>query len=226
VTITVPLEVKSGLPFLKIVQVTLPHGRTWWTRPTIGLLPTFEFRWQIREEDSHDSPLIMDVTDYLGFTFIDDDLIILGLTMTGDDTLGITESGFYDIVMSDKGPENTWAFQIVKGPLQRTSIISVDIPSTTLVDVVKLLSGAVLASNPDMLTFGTITRDINSAVTSAEVVWPDGTHGTFTALVLSTTFLGAVDSYSITYNTITYTQPTVTRDINGSVITRPAIVES
>ncbi len=86
------------------------------------------------------------------------------------------------------------------------------------------------AGNTDMIISGTITRDANDAATSAPVVWPDGTAGVYTALVLSSAFLGAVDSYSITYvgtdSTRTYTQPTVTRNANGAVTARPAITVS
>lgn len=87
-----------------------------------------------------------------------------------------------------------------------------------------------LALNPDMLISGTITRDANSAATSAPVTWPDGTAGTYTADTVSTTFPGAVDAYHITYGSPvvhTYTQPAVTRDATtGAVTQRPALVVS
>lgn len=85
------------------------------------------------------------------------------------------------------------------------------------------------AKNPDLLITGTITRDANQAVTSAQVVWPDGTPGTFTALVLSSTFPGAVDSYKITYGSPvskTFTQPAITRNAAGAATTVPQIVVS
>lgn len=78
------------------------------------------------------------------------------------------------------------------------------------------------AANPDVLVFGTITRDSNGAATGATVTWPDGTSGTYTGTA-STSFPGAVDSYTITYGSSTYTQPTVTRDSSGAVTSRPAI---
>lgn len=83
-----------------------------------------------------------------------------------------------------------------------------------------------LAAEPDTLVFGTISRNANGAVTTAAVVWPDGTPGVYTATVLSTQFLGAVDAYTITYGSPvihTYTQPTVTRNTLGAVTNRPAI---
>lgn len=88
---------------------------------------------------------------------------------------------------------------------------------------------ATLAADPGLLIAGSITRDSNGAATSAPVVWPDGTPGTYTATTLSTAFPGAVDAYTITYGspvTRTYTQPAVTRDAAGAVTARPAIVVS
>ena len=85
------------------------------------------------------------------------------------------------------------------------------------------------AKNPDLLIVGSITRDANQAVTSAEVVWPDGTPGTFTAETLSTAFPGAVDGYRITYGspvTKTFTQPAITRNSAGAATTVPQIVMS
>lgn len=85
-----------------------------------------------------------------------------------------------------------------------------------------------LARTPEALIIGAITRDINGAPTSANVVWPDGTAGTFTGTP-SEDFPGALDSYAITYGnpaTRTYTQPPVTRDTAGNITNQPAIVIS
>ncbi|NAE18044.1 hypothetical protein [Enterococcus hirae] len=85
-----------------------------------------------------------------------------------------------------------------------------------------------LAGEPDDLFAGAITRDGNGAAISAAVQWPDGTPGTYTG-VASTSFPGAVDSYTITYGnpvTRTFRQAAVTRDANGIVTSRPAITAS
>lgn len=82
-----------------------------------------------------------------------------------------------------------------------------------------------LARTPEVLITGTITRDSNGAPTSAAVVWPDGTPGTFTGT--PSTVLGALDGWAITYGstvTKTYTQSAVTRDGSGAVTNQPAIV--
>jgi hypothetical protein len=97
--------------------------------------------------------------------------------------------------------------------------------------LVPVVSGdaAFLVGNPDLLLYGpeTWTRDANGAVLTAPARWPDGATGQFTALTVSSSFPGAVDSYKVTHvlngTTRTYTQPTLTRDANGGVTVRPAI---
>lgn len=81
------------------------------------------------------------------------------------------------------------------------------------------------AKNPDLLVTGAVTVDGNDLVTSAAVVWPDGTVGTLT--ITSRDANGAVLGYNITYGspvTATYTQPTITRNGNGAATNVPAIV--
>lgn len=68
------------------------------------------------------------------------------------------------------------------------------------------------------------TRDVNEAITTATVVWPDGTGGTFTTTTASTAFPGAIDAYTVTYigaTTKTVTQTAVTRDAAGAVTAQP-----
>lgn len=92
------------------------------------------------------------------------------------------------------------------------------------------LSLDALASNPDALVVGAISRDANGAAISASVSWPDGATGAYTATTVSAAFPGAVDAYTVTHVlagvTTTYTQPAVTRNADGAVVTRPAIVRS
>lgn len=71
------------------------------------------------------------------------------------------------------------------------------------------------------------TRDTNEAIVTASIIWPDGSTGTFTTDVASTSFPGAIDAWHATYVnngvTKTVTQPAVTRDTNGAVTAQPAI---
>ncbi|KII27150.1 hypothetical protein M707_23505 [Arthrobacter sp. AK-YN10] len=86
-----------------------------------------------------------------------------------------------------------------------------------------------LARDPEALFSGSITRDANGVAISAQVKWPDGASGVYSATA-SATWPGATNSYTITRvgtPTLTFTQPAVTRDSNnGSVTNRPAITVS
>ncbi|MFM0058503.1 hypothetical protein PQR64_23055 [Paraburkholderia phytofirmans] len=72
-----------------------------------------------------------------------------------------------------------------------------------------------------------VTRDINSAIVTASIVWPDGGTGIFTTDTASTTFPGAIDAWHATYVngsvSHTITQPAVTRDVSGAVTAQPAV---
>ena len=72
---------------------------------------------------------------------------------------------------------------------------------------------------------GTITRNGNGVITAMAVKWPDGSPGVFVGTPNANGF--GLDAYSITYIyggvTNTVTQPTVTRDSNGNVITAPTL---
>jgi hypothetical protein len=72
------------------------------------------------------------------------------------------------------------------------------------------------------------TRDANGATTTANIVWPDGTPGVFTADTLSTAYPGEIDAWHVTYVnpliTKTLTQSAVTRDTNGAIIAEPALL--
>ena len=83
------------------------------------------------------------------------------------------------------------------------------------------------ARNPDIIIAGAVTRDANEVVTSAAVIWPDGTPGTYTTDSIDASY--AVNSYHITYGspaTKTYTQPTITRDASGAATNVPQIAVS
>lgn len=85
-----------------------------------------------------------------------------------------------------------------------------------------------IAKMPDLLITGAITRNSNEVITSAPVVWPDGTAGTYTTDSIDAS--NAINSYHITYGSPTvihtYTQPTITRDSSGAATNVPQIVVS
>jgi hypothetical protein len=118
-------------------------------------------------------------------------------------------------------------------PINATNLEAMDTAlgqhATATGEAVKAEQRKALAADIDGIIAGAIVRDSNGAALSAGVVWPDGQTGTYTATTVSTLFPGAVDAYTVTYvpvsgPTLTYTQPTVTRDAStGAVVTRPAI---
>lgn len=71
------------------------------------------------------------------------------------------------------------------------------------------------------------TRDVNEALVTASIVWPDGATGTFTTDTASTGKLGELDAWHVTYvnGTVTHTitQTAVTRDAGGGITAQPAI---
>lgn len=82
-----------------------------------------------------------------------------------------------------------------------------------------------LARSPEALFSGTVTRNTDGAPVSANVVWPDGATGVY-AGEPSEDFPSVVDSYTVTKSgtqTLTYTQPMVTRNASGDITSRPAI---
>lgn len=82
-----------------------------------------------------------------------------------------------------------------------------------------------LATEPEQIIVGAISRNASNGITSAPVIWPDGSAGVFTALTFNPTFPGAIDSYTVTHEDldIVYFQPTVTRNAAGFVTNRPAM---
>lgn len=82
------------------------------------------------------------------------------------------------------------------------------------------------AKNPDLLVAGALTY-VSGLLTSAAVEWPDGATGTLT-ITTRQTGTNAVTGYTITrvlsgQPTKTYTQPTITRDVDGNATVVPQI---
>jgi hypothetical protein len=82
-----------------------------------------------------------------------------------------------------------------------------------------------LAKNPDLLVTGALTYAAG-LLASAVVKWPDGKAGVLT-ITSRQPVTGAVTGYTITHvdgtATLTYTQPTITRDSSGNATAVPQI---
>lgn len=116
------LSIKSGLPFAKKINITLPSGRSWWTE-----VSDFEILMQIREKKDRNSPLVMDLADFLTITQVSDDVFSVDLAMTGADTRLLTRGGFYDMIMSDIGVTDERGLVIIQGPVKRTTVITAEV---------------------------------------------------------------------------------------------------
>ncbi|MBN3499306.1 hypothetical protein [Arthrobacter pascens] len=80
------------------------------------------------------------------------------------------------------------------------------------------------ARNPDLLIVGEIIRNEQNVITSATVIWPDGTTGYFTTDVIDAS--GAINAYHISYGSRTFTQPPIKRNASGAAVAVPQIVVS
>ncbi|WP_159084964.1 hypothetical protein [Planctomonas deserti] len=113
-----------------------------------------------------------------------------------------------------------------------TKVPSGQIPMQAIADSSELSSSyvsmKVAAKNPDLLVVGAVALDASDLVTSAAVVWPDGTPGTL-AITSRQAGTNAVLAYTITYGspvTKTFTQPAITRNSSGAATNVPQMVVS
>lgn len=117
----VDLTIQSGLPFKKTIVVTLPADRDWWT---VG--DEFEVLAQIREKQTSDSCLLLDLAKYLTTTFTAPDTVTIYWVMSGAETRELKMSGYYDVVMSDVDVTDERAYVIMRGRFSRTSVITAE----------------------------------------------------------------------------------------------------
>jgi len=117
-----PLTLTKSLPFGKIILVTLPNGRTWWTA-----LNEFEVLFQVRHEVSRDSTLILDLAQYLTVTMDDADTIRIVVSMTGEETRTVVRSGHYDVIISDPGTIDARAKKILEGTFTIEDVVTAEV---------------------------------------------------------------------------------------------------
>ena len=115
----VAFTITSGLPFSKVINITLPSDRTWWLNNT-----QVEILMQIREKPNRDSTLILDMSSYLTFSFITDDLVRCFIEMTGEETRDFEKSGYYDFIVSDIGTVDARAYRLFAGSVRRKGLIT------------------------------------------------------------------------------------------------------
>lgn len=104
-----PLNITPGLPLDVVAVIHLPEDRVWWTEAT-----DFEVDCQIKETKAQSSDLVYDLAPHISKSFDGWD-VILSIYMTGEDTLDIASSGYYDLVISDVGDTNARGFIVSRG---------------------------------------------------------------------------------------------------------------
>lgn len=99
--------------------------------------------------------------------------------------------------------------------------VTVNTVSAEVTDFDETLAAWTLAS---AFSITTATRDSDGVITTASILWPDGSAGTFTRTAKNATFL-TIDAYTATHTDSgkTATQAAVTRDSSGNVTAQPAI---
>jgi hypothetical protein len=134
------------------------------------------------------------------------------------------------VVIADATRTYAWTVIAIQPPTQDTVVASFvsTAGSATQTALNATFIGLIQAAkNPDLLVAGAIVRDGSDQITSAAVLWPDGSPGTLT--ITSRDSTGAILAYNITYGspvTKTFTQPTITRNANGAATNVPQIVVS
>lgn len=122
----VPMRITAGLPFKRVIVVTLPGDRDWWTNRS-----DFEVVFQIRTAPRNTAPLILDATKHLTVTYSTGNSVTIEINMSGSDTRRLTKSGYYDILMSDTNSSDGRAFVIVHGVMRVQSTVSTESRNVT-----------------------------------------------------------------------------------------------
>ena len=92
--------VTAGLPFSRQVRIT--NGKSLWATEEL-----FEARMQIRDGEDVSTALRYDFTPHLQKSYDGEDILVRW-DLTGAQTRAL-KSGFYDLIVSDVGPEDAKA---------------------------------------------------------------------------------------------------------------------
>lgn len=160
--------------------------------------------------------------DYRGYTGIGNIEITDDTTQTTINELLMLDQTAHSDGLAQQVAEDAASAQQSAQDAEASADLAASLLSTKTDNSASLLSWAYVQA----FQLVSSTRDVNSAIISASIVWPDGKLGVFTTDVASIDFPGAIDAWHATYlgtPSKLITQPTVTRDANGAVITQPAI---
>lgn len=104
-----PLNINAGLPYNRRIRIK-GAAKTW---PS---LDDFEVRCQLRVSASAKSRLKQTLSSYF-LPSIDGEDIVLDLKLTGANTR-VLPSGYYSVVVSDKGSIDERAIEVLRGHLR------------------------------------------------------------------------------------------------------------
>lgn len=121
-----PMHITSGLPYGKLVTVTLPSGRSWWTSGS-----QFEVLFQLREGPAVTTTLIADLRQYLTVTYTGPNTVSIAFDMTGEDTRTLVKSGYYDMIISDTGVVDDRAFIVLSGVIYLDKTVTDSVEAST-----------------------------------------------------------------------------------------------
>jgi hypothetical protein len=169
--------------------------------------------------------------------YSDDGVTLKTNPMTTDASGGFSfyaANGTYDLVVTSASgvvsslPSRVRLFDVADSGLATSAALAASSGAALVGQGSGTVADALLLSWAYAQSFQLVsaTRNSDSAITTATIVWPDGTAGVFTADTLSTEFPGAIDAWHATYagtTAKTVTQTAVTRDSNGAVTAQPAI---
>jgi hypothetical protein len=113
------MHIISGLPYSKLITVTLPSGRPFWVNEV-----DVEVLMQIRIAENSESTLLLDCTQFLTVTHNPPDEFIIDFSMSGSDTRSLITAGYYDMVMSDATGVDETSVVILSGYVDHASVVT------------------------------------------------------------------------------------------------------
>lgn len=113
---TTDFAMQAGIPFARSIRIT--DGKNVWTN-----LGDFEVRSQLRTGRSPSYSLIVDLGQYMTKAFDGNDIVVTW-SMTGEDVRDITKNGYYDLIVSDLGVEDSRAILVLAGQIRVANTVT------------------------------------------------------------------------------------------------------
>lgn len=124
---------------------------------------------------------------------------------------------WFDLELEDTSVERKTAVfgqLIVQGDITYDNAGGAPLATTTITNTLRAWTLA------EIWGISTAAYDTDQVLTSATVLWPDGTSGTLTRTAKDATHL-TISAFTVTYGALTVTQSTIVRNASGNVTSRP-----